>query len=520
MSSHAIRGRERTYPDNVRLISTTNLNGQITYANQEFCEVAGYSEEELIGQHHNIVRHPDMPKAAFADLWAHLQNDKPWMGMVKNRCKNGEYYWVQAYVMPLYDEQGHKSGYQSVRTRPSDAQVKRAEEVYTRLQEGKMKAPAGVSSLAQRFLLMMGTLLGLLLALQFLPMSEMQQLGITLLLLTGGAIFAFFQYNALKTLARHTDGIYNNPLAQLVMTDRMDDVGGTQLALQMMRARLRTLTGRVEDSIQILSRVMDQTNSALRQTSDGIQLQNSESDMLASAATQMSATATQVASSTAHTSDASKKASQEAEDGKQQVSQMISAVQNLVNEVIIASDSSQHLREQTTAVGAIVTIINEIAEQTNLLALNAAIEAARAGEQGRGFAVVADEVRTLAQRTQNATDEIRKTIETIQVHVDSTATTMERSRTKAEEGIAQALQASNAFDQVAVSMQSISDHSLQIASAAEQQSAVSEEISKNILSIREITHSNMSASEKTTMASEELKLLVKDLRASVQAFSG
>ena len=517
--SYQHQGRERSYPDNVRLISTTDLNGQITYANKEFCDVAGYTEEELIGQHHNIVRHPEMPKDAFNDLWSHLKNDKPWMGMVKNRCKDGDYYWVQAYVMPLFDEQGQKTGYQSVRTRPTREQVERAEQIYSQLQSGRIKAPGNTTNLAQRFVIGATGLTLLMVSLALVPAIEafrVPGIMLTVLLITG---FSYHQYRALVLLSQHTSEVYENPLAQMVMADRMDDIGSAQLALQMMRARLRTLTGRVEDSIEILSRVLNQTDGALKQTTSGIQQQNCESDMLASAATQMSATATQVAASTSHTSDASQRASLDAQDGKEQVSEMINAVQNLVDEVHIASDSSEHLREQTVAIGDIVTMISDIAEQTNLLALNAAIEAARAGDQGRGFAVVADEVRTLAQRTQKATHDIRKTIETIQIHVNSTATTMERSRNKAETGISQAVQASKAFDQVVVSMTSISDHSMQIASAAEQQSTVSEEISKNIVSIREIAQSNMSAADETTQASRELQLLVKDLKSSVQAFS-
>ncbi len=115
--------------DNIQLVSTTDLKGDITYANPAFCQVAGYRLEEMIGQHHNLVRHPDMPKAAFADLWAHLQAGKPWRGLVKNRCKDGRYYWVDAYVTPIY-EGGQISGYQSVRCRPAPEHKARADKMY------------------------------------------------------------------------------------------------------------------------------------------------------------------------------------------------------------------------------------------------------------------------------------------------------------------------------------------------------------------------------------------------------
>ena len=123
---------ERTYPDSEQLVSITDLDGRITYANNEFCLVAGYSLDELVGQHHNIVRHPSMPKDAFSDLWEKLRRGDSWRGMVKNRCKNGDFYWVDAYVTPLY-ENDKIVGYQSVRTRPTEVQKRQAQKFYDAL---------------------------------------------------------------------------------------------------------------------------------------------------------------------------------------------------------------------------------------------------------------------------------------------------------------------------------------------------------------------------------------------------
>jgi aerotaxis receptor len=123
---------EITFKDSEQLVSITDLEGRITYANNEFCQVAGYSLDELVGQHHNIVRHPNMPKAAFGDLWQKLKDGDSWRGIVKNRCKNGGFYWVDAYVTPLYENDKIK-GYQSVRTRPSEQQKKKAQQFYDKL---------------------------------------------------------------------------------------------------------------------------------------------------------------------------------------------------------------------------------------------------------------------------------------------------------------------------------------------------------------------------------------------------
>ncbi|NVK42482.1 MAG: PAS domain-containing protein [Oceanospirillaceae bacterium] len=518
-SNSQVTGVERRYPADQRLISTTDLSGRILYANQAFIEVSGFSVDELTGQHHNIVRHPDMPKAAFADLWEHLKADRPWMGMVKNRCKNGDHYWVQAYVMPLYDEHGGKTGYQSVRTRPSDVQIEQAERVYARLRAGKSRVPTRPSRLAMPLVGMIGAVMAAVWALMlFVPNGWLQYGLLALVTLVAVAAGAWFcrPLGDMRSLAGE---VYDNPLAQLVMAPRMDESGSVELAVRMMNARLRTLLGRVEDSIATLAGTVATTRQALRTTHEGVSTQNAETDLLASAATEMSATAHDIANNTAQTSDASRQASEEAVHGRQLVSQMVDAIRSLVDEVVVAAESSSRLKEHTEAIGEIVVIISEIAEQTNLLALNAAIEAARAGEQGRGFAGVADEVRTLAKRTQDSTGQIRRTIETIQHHVSGTAETMQRSRVRAESGIEQAQNAGLAFERVVEALSEVSDRCIQVASASEEQSAVADEISHNILKIREIAEANVQASDVTDSATGDIEQLVTELRSAVKAFS-
>lgn len=508
---------EQKYSNDIRLISTTDLRGNIIYANQAFCEVAGYSAEELIGQPHNMVRHPDMPPAAFSDLWSHLKNDKPWMGIVKNRCKNNNYYWVQAYVMPLFDQAGTKIGYQSVRTRPTDQQIAHAEKVYAKI-KSKPDIKITTSSVATKLTSATVLFSLLLLATHFAPLPVLLQNVLFIGLICGLIGSVAWLAAPIKKFTQLTHSVYNNPLAQHVMTNSMDETGGIELAIMMMRARQRTLIGRVEDSIDTLADVMLHTNESIAQTTAGIEQQNQESDMLATAANQMSSTAHDVARNTAQTSEATLKTASLAKTGKSKVDEMIAGIHLLVKDVESASNASQELKKEAISIENVVDIINGIADQTNLLALNAAIEAARAGEQGRGFSVVADEVRVLAQRTTHSTNEIRQTVESIQNQVDHTAQAMARCHHHAASNIQCAQEAGDAFQEANLAMVEISDRSTQVAAASEEQSAVSEEVSRNINNIRDISEHNRAAAEKTSAASNDLNNLIQDLKATVKAF--
>ena len=510
-----VTNRERKYSHDVRLISTTDLHGNITYANPEFCEIAGFTLEELVGRPHNIVRHPDMPPAAFGDLWGHAKDTKPWMGMVKNRCKNGDHYWVKAYVTPLFGKNGEKVGYQSVRTRPTDEQIQRAETVYKKLNTKKVKINDG-SILGRVQVAFILSLIASVLSLYLLPDFYQQIISVVVY---QSALFGYLAWllNPLKKLRKTAEATYKNPLAKYVISGSMNEIGSAELTLNMMDARLRTVIGRVEDSIQTLDQFMSETSRSIQQTTEGIEIQNTEADMLASAATEMSATAHEIAQNTSQTSEATNDTAQLAQSGKMIVAEMVDGIRDLVNEVKLAGNASDELNNKAKAVEQVVNIINEIAEQTNLLALNAAIEAARAGDQGRGFSVVADEVRTLAQRTQESTSEIRDTIDAIQKQVEQTSAAMEKCSEQASSNIERAENVGASFENVNGAMHSITDSSTQVAAASEEQSAVAEEVSKNINSIRQIASQNFDISKHMKESSKELIGLVSDLKSMLQA---
>ena len=510
---------EKIFSEDIRLISTTDLQGRITYVNDNFIDVSGYSSEELIGQAHSIVRHPDMPSAAFKDLWHHLKDDKPWLGAVKNRCKEGEYYWVQAYVTPQYNQSGSKIGYQSVRTSlPKSAKLD-AEKLYERLNKPGGRIGLKRMSLCNKLLACIAFCVMLMGFLTLLPITIVEK--ISLIALAGVAFLFIINWliSPIRQMLNESISIYDNSISQKALTNRMDELGAFQLANNMSSARLRALTGRVEDAIEVLDGVMKVTQNSLEQTTKGIEQQNTESDSLAIASTEMASSSHVVADNTAQTSDVTHSTAEDAKNGRVVINGMIESIEELVADVHEASHLSAALHEQTEEIGNITTLIDQIASQTNLLALNAAIEAARAGDNGRGFAVVADEVRMLALRTQESTEKIKQTVETIKQHVGDTTEVMELSSVKAKDSITRARDAGQAFDDVSISMDAISDRSQQIALSTEKQSLIAESLSQNIESIRSISDSNLDKVSKTNLATAELEKLVIDLSQIVRTAS-
>src|SRR5690606_37706385 len=231
------------------LMSTTNLRGQIRYANEDFCKVSGYTSEELHGRPHNLIRHPDMPPAAFADLWKTIQGGQSWMGIVKNRCKNGDHYWVDAFVSPI--QSGTQTvEYQSVRTKPEQQVVTRAEQIYQTLnrnqQPWQLKWPKLSFKARLTLYAVLATLPLALYTLTQTPTPTALFLSLFSFILIGTAIW--LGSRPLDAVAQEAREVVHNPLIQLIYTGRTDELGQLQVALKMCRSQLRAVVGRVLDS--------------------------------------------------------------------------------------------------------------------------------------------------------------------------------------------------------------------------------------------------------------------------------
>jgi len=468
------------FDEDKELVSTTDLRGVTTYANDVFCNVAGYEEGELVGKNHNMVRHPDMPAAAFKDLWDHLKLGNSWRGVVKNRCKDGRYYWVDAYVTPI-KENGKVVGYQSVRVKPSNELKQRAQRIYDAVNSGNASDVTEMSStkkqLATGFIVVLFSgLLG-----YYSGLVPVGLFILALLLLCVTYRVELFQTPRLtSTLQKNFDSV-----SRFVFSGK----GATSIInfhFGLIKARSRTILGRFVDLSHNLSKVGQTLTTISDQALESVEQQKLELEQIATAMNEMTVTSHEIAKNSSETLTKVEQTTEKCKEAQQLMVTNSNSIGELSKDVSIAAESANELRDEIVKVNGMMNEINGIAEQTNLLALNAAIEAARAGEQGRGFAVVADEVRSLSTRTQSSSEEIQTSMAIMVKTIESWAAIMERNTQNTEHCQDTASSTSDLVENVNKMMLELTDFSTLIATAAEEQGLVAEEINRNVQSVNDL----------------------------------
>ncbi|MBF0470031.1 MAG: methyl-accepting chemotaxis protein [Gammaproteobacteria bacterium] len=524
-----VTNHEVNFSEQDSIISTTNAKGVITYVNKDFVSISGFTEDECIGKNHNMVRHPDMPELAFADLWDTVKSGQPWRGIVKNRCKNGDFYWVDAFVTPILNHHGQLEGYQSVRTKPSREKVTAAEQLYANLNRKEITAlpKKKKSNFARRVSITLAAIqaLPLITALlwlfDLLPAAAMAVAALVAAAATFGANLYLNRklFSPIAAATHWANEMSRGNLMQLIEIEENASVEELQMAIKMLQARLKTVIGKMTEISRNVATSSEQLSNSSRKMLEVMTAQSSDTQMVASAMTEMSATVEDVAKSTEDAAKATVTASSDSHKGLEAMTSVRESVQKMVDGSESSSQAIAQLQELSDKISNTIAIIQGIANQTNLLALNATIEAARAGESGKGFAVVAEEVKSLASSTQEATVDIESVIDEIRKGVSEVVTSMSESQQRASEAINRTNDAEKVLKAIAAAVSSVDGMNNQIAHASGEMITVAEEISKNIINISEMTNNTVEGIQGNALAGEALAEQVKEMDRQFSVFN-
>jgi len=517
-----VTNEEYVLPEGEVIVSRTDPKGRITYVNEAFIRSSGFSRDESMGQPQNFIRHPDMPPEAFADLWITIKAGKPWSALVKNRRKNGGFYWVMANVTPMV-EGGRITGYMSVRTKPSRAEIDGATELYRKMREGQARGIVLEGGVLTRTGLM-----GALQRLGRLSFNTRSWLaaggfaalfgGIGAMAATmpgSGTVTAAMLLSAAGIVSAIVFGIWfstqmGKPIFKAIevashvsggdVSVLFPTAGDGELVklfgmLNQMNAKLIGVLKDVHASIGSVDISASEIASGNADLSSRTEEQASSLEETASSMEELTSTVKQNAENARQANQMAAGASEVAVKGGQVVGQVVQTMSSI-------NDSSKKIAD-------IIGVIDGIAFQTNILALNAAVEAARAGEQGRGFAVVATEVRTLAQRSAAAAKEIKELIS------DSVG--------KVEDGTKLVDEAGKTMDEIVSAVRRVTDIMAEIAAASQEQSSGIEQVNQAISQMDEVTQQNAALVEEVAAAAESLgaqTVVVGDAMAAFKLTQG
>ena len=532
---------ESVLPDNEFIYSRTDLKGVITEANEAFCKISNFTREEMVGQSHNIVRHPDMPPAAFEDLWRDLKAGRPWRGIVKNRRKDGGFYWVVANASPVR-ENGQIVGYQSVRGRPTREEIAAAGSAYERIRKGDKSIYVEHGRVVKRRPAMIDALLSLRCQMTFAGLGGAIASTLLLLMLVGdvslptSAVAGMAAATLLIStyfLLLYAPAVVRDIAATNDWLERVLSTGDLRLRHDLPRRDLVGSVARkadkfvssVQATLQGMNDVAGQVNVATREVHAGIdnvhrsaQAQSEATSSAAAAIEEVTVSIGEVANHAQATRSTAEAAGATAHQGAKVTDNASQTIESLAGTVRIAAEQVESLGKRSEEISRITGVIREIADQTNLLALNAAIEAARAGEQGRGFAVVADEVRKLAERTGKATQEISDMIQSIHTETHAAVTGMREGAGQVAEGVTLVGEVADSLRRINEEM----DHTTQMVgeishSSAEQQTAMLD-LARNVEQVAAMTEQNVAVVSQTTATVGYLNGVVDRMRKAVQQY--
>lgn len=490
--------------DTAVLICRTDLRGRISHCSEAFVALSGYSSQELTGQPGNVLRHPEMPPQVFSSLWQTLKLGRPWMGLIRNRRRDGTAYWLSAYIKPVFGLDGIEA-YGAVYSVPSEQQRERAQKLYARLNSQDPVVRWNI-----------GRLLGC--ALPAVPLGFVLSAGLwqldafvaqSALIVVGlGAMAAFQEYRQTRALQRVFSAhpkAFTEPLMAQMYSQEQGAAAQVDMALVAQEARLQSALSRIGSTGLVVQQRVLELGQLIQAETLRLERQRDETDLSVTALTELAATIQEVTGNVHATHLATTRAVDLANHGEQLSGQSLRAMQLLNTSVGDTATAVQQLASSTEAISHITNIISSIAGQTNLLALNAAIEAARAGEAGRGFSVVADEVRQLATRTQEATQQIQPLLLQLRDATELTVQLTDAGREFASNSTREVTSVQDNLAGVNSSLAQISGMGMQIASAMEQQSQVVESLSQQVLQVAELSTDSVDKALDGKRISEDLQ---------------
>jgi len=541
-NNQPVNNTETLLPEGQFIYSRTDLKGTIIEANEAFANISGYRREEMLGQPHNMVRHPDMPVEAFEDMWRDLKIGRPWRGIVKNRRQDGGFYWVVANASPVR-ERGQIVGYQSVRTCPTRDEIKSTEAVYQRLKQGDKSirifhgraVPAHQSPLALFSGLgvqpMLFGIFALLISLGMLASSllSMEQLrpvfvGLGAIGLLWSLFFLLFFVPRLRgDLGKAGDYLesllLSGNLRQRFDLARPDELGTLVRKIDRFVSSVQATVQGMADTAHQVQLVSNEVGQGIANVNQSARVQSDATSSAAAGIEEITVSIGEVAAHANATRTAAQAAAKVSVEGEKLSEEACQTILSLAKTVQTSAAQVERLGQQSEEISRITGVIKDIADQTNLLALNAAIEAARAGETGRGFAVVADEVRKLAERTAKATEEISGMINAVQHETGKAVDGMRTGATQVEHGVTLVQNAQGALREINTQMASTMDMVNDISHSSKEQEQAMTEMAQSVERVAAMTEQNMAVVNQTTNTVDYLNGMVERMQKSVTQYT-
>ena len=532
---------ETLLPEGQFIYSSTDLRGVIIEANEAFATISNFTRDEMVGQSHHIVRHPDMPPEAFADMWCDIKAGRPWRGIVKNRRKDGGFYWVVANVSPVRED-GQVIGYQSVRARPTRDEIATADSAYRRIRAGDQSIciesgrvvtnrPAWILKLfSLRSQMGLAGLLGLLPAIA--AMSN--QLGGPALpdllsLFVSSVAMIYFLYFLLVYVPRTTHDLdrtsdwiehvlSTGDLRKRLSLERRDVIGRIGRKADKFASSVQATVQGIADIAQQVAQATNDVNSGVKNSHSSALKQSEATSSAAAAIEQVTVSIGEVAAHAQTTMETASHTREVSRQGTAITQNATRTIESLAGAVHQSAEQVETLGQRSEDIGRVTVVIKEIAGQTNLLALNAAIEAARAGEQGRGFAVVADEVRKLAERTTRATQEIAQMTQSIHNETQHAVDCMRSGAQQVAEGVNLVNATEESLCQINQAMAKTTEMVEAISHATNEQQSAMIELAQNVERVANMTEQNVVVVNQTSQTVDYLNLVVARMRKAVTQY--